>query len=49
MEVSFWAVHDPSRKWSVHRSMRDNGVFCEGQGTNVVYPTGCKMSGIAAD
>jgi hypothetical protein len=40
---------DPSRKWSVHRSSRDNVDFCGGQGAMVVYPTGCKMSGIAAD
>jgi hypothetical protein len=41
--------NDPSRKWSVHRSSRDNVDFCGGQGAVVVYPTGCKMSGIAAD
>jgi hypothetical protein len=43
------SAFDPSRKWSVHRSSRDNVDFCGGQGAMVVYPTGCKMSGIAAD
>src|ERR1700731_2151146 len=41
--------NDPSRKWSVHRSSRDNVDFCGGQGAMGIYPTGCKMSGIAAD